>query len=278
MKSILVFCVVGLVIVNIASAQNSMLEKLVNTEKAFAAAAANTSVRQAFIEYCAEDGIVFQPVAVNAREFWQLRSESPALLAWTPAWADISNDGVLGYTTGDWDYRPAGKDDTPVTFGQYITIWKLQTNGEFRAVLDIGITHQKPDVVSNQWNSPAEKQSVPFDASNIAEPELGLYSLEQYESSLAQDARLYRNSKLPFIGKQAALKEIESGQADIMQGKIIDAGFDRSGNLCYGYGVLELLKTDGSAEKGNLMRIWKRQNDNWQIVLEVYVPIPTNCD
>src|SRR5689334_7511762 len=81
------------------------LRKLVDTEQAFARAAAEKGTRAAFLEFLADDGIVFNPTEANGKLVWKARPESPALLAWNPAWADISSDGKLGYTTGGWEFR-----------------------------------------------------------------------------------------------------------------------------------------------------------------------------
>ena len=37
------------------------LEKLIESEKAFAKAASDRGTRQAFLEYLADDGVIFQP-------------------------------------------------------------------------------------------------------------------------------------------------------------------------------------------------------------------------
>ena len=43
---------------------------LVEMEHAFAKAAATKGTRDAFIEFLADDGIVFQPGPVNGKKFW----------------------------------------------------------------------------------------------------------------------------------------------------------------------------------------------------------------
>ncbi|MDQ6788815.1 MAG: nuclear transport factor 2 family protein, partial [Acidobacteriota bacterium] len=107
----------------------SDLNKIVETEKSFAQDAAEKGIRSAFLEFLADDGLVFNPNPTNGKEFWRSRPESIALLSWNPTFADISSNGILGYTTGDYEYRPKGKTDNPTAFGQYMTIWRRQADG-----------------------------------------------------------------------------------------------------------------------------------------------------
>jgi ketosteroid isomerase-like protein len=256
------------------SQSNTDLENLVKTEKSFANTAFEKSVRQAFLEFLADDGVVFQPAAVNGKNFWQARPESPALLAWNPVWADISANGKIGYTTGDWDFRPKGKDDDPVAFGQYITIWKKQADGKFKAVLDIGTSHKKPEKVEKNWAFPKDLGKQENGQRTDFKAVSAFIKYSKYKKILAEDVRLYREEKLPFIGKKSALDEIQKEQANIKSGRISDEKCDGEADFKYCYGIMELTKKDKSVEKGNLMRIWKFRNSSWQILLEIYSPLP----
>jgi hypothetical protein len=88
------------------SVQNnaSSIQKLVETEQAFAKFAEEKGTKAAFLEFLADEGIVFQPAETNGKLFWKNRPESTEWLNWSPAWADLSSDGNLGYTTGGWSY------------------------------------------------------------------------------------------------------------------------------------------------------------------------------
>ena len=133
------------------------LQKLVETEQTFAKTAADKNTKAAFLEFLADDGIVFNPTEANGKLVWKARPESPALLAWNPAWADISSDGKLGYTTGGWEFRPKGKTDKPAGFGEYVTLWQKQGDGSYKAVLDIGINHPSNSFSAMAaWKSPAD--------------------------------------------------------------------------------------------------------------------------
>jgi ketosteroid isomerase-like protein len=248
----------------------SDLENLVNNEKAFAKFAAEKGTKQGFLEFLADDGIIFQPTATNGKEYWKNQKDSPALLSWNPTFADISSDGKLGYTTGDWEFRPNGKDDKPTAFGQYVTLWQKQVDGKFKAILDVGISHDKPQKVETNWLSPKEttetkptkffeflEQSQVFDRSNPAT----VYN-KLYKKNLADDIRVLREGKLPIIGKKLADKELKNAAKELsLQPKFT---FDIK-NLAYTYG-----KYESDNEKGNFVEIWKFRNGKWQILLDVY--------
>jgi ketosteroid isomerase-like protein len=60
-------------------------------------------------------------------------------LTWTPLGGDISASGDLGYTYGTFEFRSKDKDGTAhVENGKYTSIWKLQKDGTWKVVLDMG--------------------------------------------------------------------------------------------------------------------------------------------
>ncbi len=60
-------------------------------------------------------------------------------LRWKPVGADVSGGNDLGYTYGTYTSTSAGPDGKPVTRGgRYVTIWKKQADGSWKAVMDIG--------------------------------------------------------------------------------------------------------------------------------------------
>ena len=65
-------------------------------------------------------------------------------LEWEPEFARVSAGGDLGYTFGTWEYVTAGTTD--VLRGKYVTIWKRQADGAWKAVFDGGNTlDESPD-------------------------------------------------------------------------------------------------------------------------------------
>lgn len=271
------------------------LQKLVETEIAFAKTAESKGTKAAFLEYLSDDAVIFRPEARNGKEFWQPQAETSALLSWSPAWADVSSDGKLGYTTGGWEYRPKGKTNSATAFGEYVTIWQKQDDGNYKAVLDIGISHEKPPAKTIKGQTPAKSAAgqpnwkSPFDA-GTGEREIqsritlntltDIFSKPYMSDSLfrymAADAIILREGKMPFIGKTPAFLELEKVDKNFPPDSYLN--FDgnisqKFGNMMYSYGVYKLTHKDKSVSKWNFMQIWKFRDDRWQIVLDIFAPV-----
>jgi ketosteroid isomerase-like protein len=66
-------------------------------------------------------------------------------LVWTPVGADISASGDLGYTYGNYEFHAKDKDGKEVVeYGKYTSIWKLQKDGSWKVVLDMGNASPAP--------------------------------------------------------------------------------------------------------------------------------------
>ena len=265
-----------------APAQNN-LQKLVETEQSFARAAAEKGTKAAFLEFLSDDGIIFTPTESNGKLVWKNRAESPALLSWNPAWADISSDGRLGYTTGGWEFRPKGKTDQPSGFGEYVTLWQKQADGNFKAVLDIGINHPASSFTNAAWKSPADAgtgaKSVKAGVGNatlndiFSNPSLA----NGYFNYLAEDCIVLRDGNMPFYGKQNAFLALEKLDKEFPPSAFLNFSANTSpvfGNLMYVWGVYQLNQKDGSIKKWNFMQIWKNRGGRWQIALDIFNPIP----
>jgi ketosteroid isomerase-like protein len=60
-------------------------------------------------------------------------------LRWSPDYAEVSMDGTLGYTWGQWTL--SGRDSLgqrELGRGRYLTVWRKQIDGKWKAEADIG--------------------------------------------------------------------------------------------------------------------------------------------
>lgn len=259
---------------------NSDLAKVAETEKSFARTAFEKGTKSAFLEFAAPDGIMFYPTAVNAITYWKSRDESKALLSWQPSFVDISSNGVLGWTTGPWEYRPNGKTDAPSAWGEFVTLWQKQPDGKFRFVLDIGVSHEKAQVEGVEWKSPAdigkelnEQRMTAGDSANGFFQMTGQNSLSKaYKSFAADDIRVLREGKMPILGKNAFLSELKKNKMSVAFTK--RGSFFGAADLAYISNTYVLTRADKTVEKGNFVQIWKLRGGKWQIVLDLFNPIP----
>ena len=66
-------------------------------------------------------------------------------LEWSPIGADISGSGDLGYTYGNYQFHSKNKAGNPhVEYGKYTSIWRLQKDGTWKVVLDMGNASPEP--------------------------------------------------------------------------------------------------------------------------------------
>lgn len=259
------------------------LQKLVETEIAFAKAAETKGTKAAFLEFLADDGVIFQPTEINGKQFWAARADSPALLSWRPNWADISSDGKLGYTTGGWEFRPNGKIGEPNAFGEYVTIWQKQSDGKFKAVLDIGISHPRPASVKYGWNYPRPDQSAgekPQKAVTLGQL-TDIFSKkllsDGYFRFFADDVVVLRDGEMPLQGKTTAFLGLEKLDAKFPPRSFLNFSGNISdvfGNMMYAYGTYQLTHEDKTVSRWNFVQIWKYRGGRWEIVLDIFNQIP----
>jgi hypothetical protein len=102
---------------------------LLEADAAFAQAAARDGVAQAFHDYAAPDATIFPQGAnpiTGQDEILKLMLQNRGQLTWTPRGADISRDGVLGYTWGVYQFREAATNALETAAG-----WKMEICGRY---------------------------------------------------------------------------------------------------------------------------------------------------
>ncbi|MGI8885044.1 MAG: YybH family protein [Pyrinomonadaceae bacterium] len=281
MKIFLILFSAFLFSVNLSAQTKTDLQKLIETEIAFADASAEKGTKQAFAGFQADDGVVFNPTALRGNLFWSNAKELPALLVWKTSRADVSSTGNFGYTTGGWELRPNGKADIPADFGQYVTVWKKQADGNFKVVLDIGVPFGKSAV---KQLSDAPKDAGAGEKSPKTKIDLGTLtdifskkSLSQgYFNYLAEDAIVLRDNYQPFYGKKQAFLELEKLDKTFPPDGFLEFQASISpnyGNMMAAWGVYQLKQKDNSVKKWNFMQMWKFRDGKWQIVLDVLTPV-----
>jgi ketosteroid isomerase-like protein len=119
-------------------------EVLMAADRAFAADVARGGT-EAWVSWFAEDGAQIQTGQGEIRGRDAIRQLMAGLddpnfsLSWEPRRADIAASGELGWTTGDYVSRGVGADGQPrQTRGRYVTIWRMQADGSWKVVMDLG--------------------------------------------------------------------------------------------------------------------------------------------
>lgn len=172
-------------------------------------------------------------------------------------------------TTGPWEFKPEGKDGEAVAFGQYITIWRKQSDGAFKAVLDIGITHEKPESVETDWYAPTSEKEVKVTKAPPTGTEFWFPKF--LEATTSVEARLYRNGRLPVVGRKDVLSysKQQSNDLPLRAPGSFQSGGSSDLHYCYGKARHKQSDTD-TGRSGNLLPIFKFRDGRWQLVLEVF--------
>ena len=260
---------------------------MVKAEQAFSKMAEEKNTREAFMAYIADDGLLFRPGAVNGKQ-WMIEhpvppSDKKPLLAWQPNFAGMSASGDMGFTTGPWESKPDRNDPTPSAFGHFVTVWKKQPDGSWKWTVDIGISHPKSGGPQTLWNptdknEPANPQSV--------DPAISLRTLLGTELMLSlafrekgtsaailpyagKELRVYRAGSPPLIGRDDSIKAMLRTDTWFIS-QTIGGDVSRAGDFGWTHGTYHLLGAGEKViERGSYVRIWKRVESNWQLVLDI---------
>ena len=134
----------------VAASPKATAETLKQLEGEFMKAAIEKG-SQGYMSYYADDSVevpnggpLIQGKAEIAKGMSFLDDKNNSLL-WTPVGADISSSGDLGYTYGTFEFHSKDKDGKPtVEHGKYTSIWKKQSDGSWKVVLDMGNASPQP--------------------------------------------------------------------------------------------------------------------------------------
>jgi ketosteroid isomerase-like protein len=122
---------------------SGLKEEVIQTEKEFAALAKKSGIRDAFYYFADEIAVIKRGNDTlitgkeNIREFYQNPKFKNFDLSWAPDFADVSEDGTLGYTYGKYILKIKDENgDTSEYTGVFHTVWKRQENGSWKYVWD----------------------------------------------------------------------------------------------------------------------------------------------
>ena len=265
------------------------LQALIEAERSFSRLSEEKGIKEAFLTYLADDSIVFRPKPVPGRKVYEAAADdSPALLTWEPAYAEVALDGDLGYTTGPYQLKDNSKPGDPVRYGHYVSLWQKQPSGLWKVVLDVGIRHPQPGfkplevMTRKETGRPRRlarvdkftelnlllKVEADFSAKAAADGILAAYAAFAHD-----DIRFYRDGQLPVKG-MGSLGVDAAGNFGRSTWAPMDGDVSRYGTLGFIFGTAETVSRDRAAASSYL-RIWRKTPEGqWKIALDLAVPIP----
>lgn len=257
--------------------QKAELQKIIQTEKAFAQTSIDKGTKNAFLEYLSKESIIFdKSMPVNGLEYWQ-NLDFKGVITWQPLVAEIAGSLDLGYTIGNYQLHNTTAEEKPSSFGSFVTLWKKQADNSWKVAIDMGVPHG--EINTNTTNiteiypifKPYELKNQMVLSERMVFMKDHFYwknaksSLNQFETYLAQNVRIYRKNLKPIIGKQNAkvfLKKVYDKNLIYTGLKAISSN---AGDLVCVYGVIS-----GGGKSGTYLRIYKQEaKDVWKIVVEM---------
>ena len=253
------------------------LQTLVASEKSFAQASVDHGIRSSFLQFFADDSVVFTPAPTNGKKFYANYDDKGRQLNWQPIFATISNAGDLGFTTGPWEMKKSATDAKPFAFGDFVSIWKKQADNSWKVIVDLGVDHPQPT------EPPGDiKLLPPGGTSRHINVDLARRDLEKTELSfsdaLAKDAgaaiaaladdaiRVYR-----AVGEIAATIALgaDHGKTTRVQ---IGGEISASGDFAYRFGSY-LTESGNVKGHGYFLTIWRLPSGrDWKIIADVQKP------
>jgi ketosteroid isomerase-like protein len=122
---------------------------LIQVDRNFAKMAIDRGTAYAFSYFAADSATILQrgsrPTVGRSAIRDLYKDEGNSTLRWEPYFADLAASGDIGYTLGNYQY--SYKDSTGTdkrSYGYYVTIWKKQPDGNWKYVLDTGVSAPPP--------------------------------------------------------------------------------------------------------------------------------------
>jgi ketosteroid isomerase-like protein len=261
------------------------LAELANAERAFAKMASDQSIRDAFIEFFADESVNFNPVPGPARQ--RLKDKPDAFppgmkLLWEPRLGDIAASSDMGYLTGPTEIGLAGQ---PTRYGNYFSVWKKQANGKYRVILDIGAA--QPEKLTFADGFVRSKAVATYKGKDTkAAAEASLLAADKafgaaiatkgapaaYFQTMHEAGRLHHSGYLSMSSAKAA-SDWMTAHVKAMTSEPGKSETATSGDLGYTWGSFTMTSSTDQTSKGYYIRVWTRQTDGqWKVVADISEP------
>jgi ketosteroid isomerase-like protein len=254
---------------------------LVEAERAFARLSGKVGQVPAFLAYFADDVVTFQPAPSAGKQRLRAAAEkltlpSPRLLDWEPWFADVSEAGDLGFTTGPSLLTEIATGKTLYS-GWYFSVWKHDDNG-WRVAVDVGVGAPAVDalrpkaVTTGSGPEPAGRRGTRDDLMAL-ERDLSATAAAKglasaYASRLGPTSRVHRDGMPPLVG-EPAISAFLDGQAKPRGWRVVGAAVSASGDLAYAYGEYDTGGAGDRPQPSGFLHVWKRGPRGWLLAADI---------
>ena len=130
---------------NVSADLKKVKEDVIQTDLAFSKLSSDSGYQKAFTAYAANNMIRLNPrqYATFGRDqliedFKKEGDDTSFSLTWKPLHVEISDAGDLASAFGDWQIKTKLNGKDTILYGNYITVWKKQADGQWKFILDGG--------------------------------------------------------------------------------------------------------------------------------------------
>ncbi|MEO6818431.1 MAG: DUF4440 domain-containing protein [Ginsengibacter sp.] len=128
------------------SSRQDTPQELMDVDIAFSDMSRQVGIKKAFTEFMSPEGILLRPeyppiVGAEAIDYLSLVNDTAYVLSWKPSGGEIAKSGDMGFTYGEYTL----KVDEAVINGTYVNVWKKQSDGAWKYVLNNTNQGTSPD-------------------------------------------------------------------------------------------------------------------------------------
>lgn len=152
-------------------------QEIMAADRAFNEEAKAKGTGQAFADYMdPAEGLLVQPGGepIKGRDaIFAAQNDNtvPSPLVWEPAAAFASKSGDFGASWGHWTLTGKRPDGTPVSAsGKYVTVWRKDANGQWKGLMDTGVTDTRSPPAPSAAPAPTGPQSATASTTTTTSP------------------------------------------------------------------------------------------------------------
>jgi ketosteroid isomerase-like protein len=250
--------------------QPSASQQIVETERAFAQAVAQSGIAAGFRQFAAPGAVMFLPDPVPAGPVLE-RAQWPGELFWRPQFVAVAGSGDLAFAAGPSLAKAAGK----TSGGFYLTIWKRGPDGAWKFVLDHGVdmppavfAAPPQPVTTLNAEPPAGQASTEGmrEADGALDEALPKGAGAAFAARLDDQAILARMNRPVAVGKKRALALAEDSPP-ILEAQTLGGALSADGAFGYMYGRARWF-AKGGAQPGYYVRVWRSTPQGWRLLAD----------
>ena len=239
-----------------------------NKELEFSKACAEIGIYQATTKYISDEGILFKPGPVNGKKYQSQNHPAPIFIKTYPESVEASLAGDMGFVTGYWEQSSSKPNSSPASFGMFSTVWRKQSNGDWKVVIANAIGGINPQEfqkyqMGHKWeeiecrNGKNEESVLKTDSKLNEAIASKNSSLSHYYEAKHQ---VLQNHKIPT---DISLISLQGSKWNSMRGITSEMH-----DMAYTYGSF----TDSTTKKEQYyLRFWKKNSHNqWRVFMDLY--------